>query len=76
MYLIPTFNVRDYTVEFPTTVNGHLTKSTGFIVPHNNKLAQFFIVYDNGTVGYDVPEQVPQYLKRFIERKFASPKKL
>jgi hypothetical protein len=71
---INTYNVRDYTVEFPTTVNGHIASSTGFIIPKGNGRSQFFTVHDRGArvpVTYDWPEAVPQYLKHYIERKLA-----
>jgi hypothetical protein len=63
--------IGNYKVEFPVAVNGNESRRTGFITPlplATHQRSQFFIHYDGGRIAYDFPEQVPQYVKREIER--------
>jgi hypothetical protein len=65
--------VRNYTVEYPSMMNGHLTTRMGFITPHGFGPSQFFCVYETGKVGYDNPEAVPTYLKNWIVKNCLAP---
>jgi hypothetical protein len=64
-----TTRVRNFEVEYPTTMNGHRTRCTGFIIPLGYGPSQFFMVHDDH-ITYDMPEAVPAYLKRHLSRRF------
>lgn len=63
--------VKNWEIEFPTSVNGHATTSHGFLTPlhkHEIRLSQFFIRYNDGSIAYDMPEQVPAYVKAAVAK--------
>ncbi len=63
-----TKRIGNYEVEFPTMCNGHQTQSMGFITPLTSmtKNSQFFIIYSEGRVGFDYPEQVTKAVRNHV----------
>lgn len=65
------FKVRDFEIEYPTMMNGHLARNSFFVIPlkSRTKNSQFGIFYGNGTWASDYPEQLPKYLRDWLWKK-------
>jgi hypothetical protein len=60
--------VRDFTIEFPTMMNGHLAENSFFVVPKLEGRSQFGIFYGDGRYATDFPEAMPQYVHNYLRK--------
>lgn len=56
------YRKNNYEVSFISDSSGYIDNITNY-----NRVARF-IIYDNKTVAYDFPEQLPKYIKEYMDR--------
>lgn len=56
------YRKNSYTINFVTDSKGFIDNTANY-----NRVV-WFIIYDNKTVAYDFPEQLPKYIKEYMDR--------
>ena len=64
--------VGNYVIEYPTMCNGGLRLNSFFVIPQEhaaNQRSQFGIFYGNERWASDFPEELPNYVKNWLEKR-------
>lgn len=56
------YSKNSYTIAFISDSSGYIDNITNY-----NRVVRF-IIYDNKTVAYDFPEQLPKYIKEYMDK--------